>query len=64
MNAERKEKLIKGLRIAAVVTVAISPLIMIFVSLFVGNYPLAVKEVFDILFEPASATLTRRIVVC
>lgn len=63
MTADRKEKLIRGLRLAAVITVAVSPLIMIFASLFVGNYPLTVKEVFNILFEPSSVSLTQRIVV-
>ncbi len=48
---------------AALIAVAVSPAVLVFVSLFVGNYPLSVGEVFGILFSPGSASVTQRVVV-
>lgn len=63
MTLPHIDKNAKWFRITVAVLVTVAPFLFIFVSLFIGNYPLTGKQVFSILFNPQSATATENVVI-
>ena len=53
----------RALQISLYVLFAVLPFVAIFVSLFIGNYHLTGKEVFDILFHPNDVAINQYVVV-